>query len=397
MMIVLLTLAAWLNLAFWIVRAGTLCLGLKYVAKLKEEPPAEASAESPLPKLAVIVAALNEESGIEAALRSLAAQDYPDLLIFAVNDRSTDRTGEIMEAVAQILPAVHPVHIRELPPNWIGKNHANWIGAKQAMQAGAEWLLFTDGDVLFSPFALRQAVHYVQRKRLDHLAVTPGFILGGFWENAFLTAFLVWFLTRFQTWRIEDEKSRQFLGVGAFNAVRAEAYRAVGTHEALALTVADDVGLGKLIKTAGFRQGLLDGSEEVRVRWQNGLWEAVRGLYKNSFASLDFNLPFTLFSAAMMLILNVLSYLLPFVTLGFTRGAAILALAVMFEVYTQSARSMGVRPSSALGIGLCAGFGGALFAWAMVASAVITLRQGGVVWRGTLYPISLLKGRQVKL
>jgi hypothetical protein len=397
MLNVFFAMTAWFNLAFWTTRAGTLYLGLKNVGKLKEVAPAADSPAHPLPKLAVIVSALNEEAGIEAALRSLAAQDYPNLLLFAVNDRSTDRTGEIMDALAHEISVLHPLHIRQLPPNWIGKNHANWAGATEAIKAGADWLLFTDGDILFRPGALRRAVHYANLKRLDHLAITPAFILGGFWENAFLTAFLVWFLTRFQMWKIEDEKSRQFIGIGAFNLVRSDAYRAVGTHEALALTVADDMALGKLIKQSGFRQGLLDGSEEVRVRWQNGLGGTVRGLYKNSFASLDFNLLATGVAAGLMLALNVLPYLLPFVTPGVTRLAAILALALMVGVFAKTAQSMGVKPLPALAMGLMAGFGGTLFAWVLVASAALTYKQGGVVWRGTLYPISLLKGRQVKI
>ena len=76
------------------------------------------------PKLSVVVAALNEEATIEPALRSLAACSYPNLEIIVVNDRSTDRTGAIIDAVAREHPAVRPLHIQELPAGWLGKVHA---------------------------------------------------------------------------------------------------------------------------------------------------------------------------------------------------------------------------------------------------------------------------------
>jgi hypothetical protein len=157
------------------------------------------------------------------------------------------------------------------------------------------------------------------------------------------------------------------------------------------------MALGKLVKQAGFRQGYLEGMGEVRVRWQSGLGATVRGLYKNSFASMDFNLPFTLFSAGFTGVMNVLPFLLPFITQGWTRMAAAASLVMLMAVLAQTARSLGIRGSAALGIGGCAWFGGALLAWALVASAALTLSQGGVMWRGTLYPIELLRGRQVKL
>ena len=52
------------------------------------------------PRVSIIVPARNEEAEIENALRSLLALDYDNYEVIAVNDRSTDRTGEIMERVA---------------------------------------------------------------------------------------------------------------------------------------------------------------------------------------------------------------------------------------------------------------------------------------------------------
>ena len=51
------------------------------------------------PSVSVIVAARNEQTNIQAALESLLQFDYDNWEIIVVNDRSTDRTGEILNGV----------------------------------------------------------------------------------------------------------------------------------------------------------------------------------------------------------------------------------------------------------------------------------------------------------
>jgi cellulose synthase/poly-beta-1,6-N-acetylglucosamine synthase-like glycosyltransferase len=71
---------------------------------------------SPHPRITVVVPARNEEQAIESCLRSLAAQDYDALGVVAVDDRSTDATGEIMDGVAaQSGGRVRVIHVAELP------------------------------------------------------------------------------------------------------------------------------------------------------------------------------------------------------------------------------------------------------------------------------------------
>ncbi len=70
--------------------------GFASVPKLIDEEPLT---DGELPSLTIVFGAKNEEAELERALRSLIAIDYPDLEIIAVNDRSTDTTGEIMDRV----------------------------------------------------------------------------------------------------------------------------------------------------------------------------------------------------------------------------------------------------------------------------------------------------------
>ncbi len=158
-----------------------------------------------------------------------------------------------------------------------------------AQIASGEWLLFTDGDILFAPQTMRLAISYVQHHRVDHLCLNPGLIPGGYWENAMTTCFGMLFMAAFKAWLIPTRWKGAYCGIGAFNLVRAAVYRDVGGFQRLRLDVLDDVNLGWLIKRAGYRQQLLAGDDLIRVRWQNSFWGVIRGLEKNSFAALHYS------------------------------------------------------------------------------------------------------------
>ena len=135
----------------------------------------------PWPAVSVIVAARDEAAGIEAAMGSLLALDYPALEVIAVDDRSGDATGAILDRLAAHDRRLRVLHVRELPPGWLGKNHAVALGAREAR---GELLLFTDADVEFAPAALRSAVSILEAEELDHLALGPGLRLPGAWIAA---------------------------------------------------------------------------------------------------------------------------------------------------------------------------------------------------------------------
>ena len=107
---------------------------------------------------------------------SFAAQDYENLEIIAVDDRSSDATGEIMERAAREAIAVRPalrfevIHVRELPAGWLGKTHAMWLAAQRA---SGDWILFTDADVKLRADALRRALAYAEEVKADHLVLFP--------------------------------------------------------------------------------------------------------------------------------------------------------------------------------------------------------------------------------
>jgi glycosyltransferase involved in cell wall biosynthesis len=349
-------------------------------------PPAE------WPLLSVIVPARDEGEKIEAAMRSLLALDYPNLEIIAVDDRSRDATGAILDRIADEDHRLKITHLTELPAGWLGKCHALHTGAQQAR---GKILLFTDGDVVFSPQALRLAVTYLLRKPLGHLCLNPQLIPGGYWENALVACFGLLFFAAFKPWLIPTRWPRAYCGIGAFNLVRREAYWAVGGHERIRLDVLDDVNLGKILKQSGCRQEMLLGGDLIKVRWQNSFWGVIKGLEKNSFAAVHYSVAELIGVTILFLIVFFGPYAGAATGLALGENDRVEPYLLTVILLHASYATIGIRVSGGALIvpALPATF--AMFIFLMWRSAWITLRQGGVTWRDTFYSLADLRQNQL--
>jgi glycosyltransferase involved in cell wall biosynthesis len=336
------------------------------------------------PTLAVIFAARNEADTVEAAARSLLAQDYPGLEIIAVDDRSTDATGATLDALAREDPRLKVVHVRELPPGWLGKNHALQTAAEGTE---ADWLLLTDADVVFAPGALRKGVAAAVDRGLDHLTLSPDAITETFGERVFMAMFVLAFGLKAPPWRVEDPRRKEAMGVGAFNLVRAEAFRAVGGFRRLALSVDDDLRLGQALKFAGYTPGVMSGHGLVSVRWHVGLGGMVRGLEKNFFAALDFRFRDVFVGLSGLLTVGLFPFLGLFVGPWWARAACAAGVAAVAGILAMAEGQYGVRWYHGLFLPL----GALAAALSLVRSVLVTLRNGGVRWRDHLYPLRELK------
>jgi glycosyltransferase involved in cell wall biosynthesis len=341
------------------------------------------------PSVSVVVPARNEGVAVEGALGSILAQDYPGSLeVVAVDDRSTDRTGDVLARLASEWPdRMRALRVERLPDGWLGKNHALYLGAEEAR---GEWLLFTDADVRFAPGCLKNAVGYAQSERLDHLTLATEIISRGIALRSFVAAFILVFEVTQRPWRAADPRAREAVGVGAFNLVRREAYRLAGTHRAIRLRPDDDMRLGRLLKQAAFRQGVAYGSGSVSVEWHRTLQGAVRGLEKSMFPGLDYRLSTALSASVAIFLTNVW----PFAGVFLARRTATRLLfgvdvLIVFAMYAYGPRrsGSGVSPLYAA----LHPFGVGVLIYAMLKSAFTTLANDGIEWRGTRYPLELLK------
>jgi len=337
-----------------------------------------------LPSISILFSALDEAEKLPAALATFLAQDYPDYEVIAVDDRSEDATGAILDASARANSRLKVVHVTSLPAGWLGKPH----GLQTAFEhSTGEWLVLTDADVRFEPDVLRTTIALAEERQWDHLTLLCHAEMFTVGEKIAMTFFGMSFLLGLKPWRASDPKSGAYVGVGAFQLIRRSAYEKMGTHRRLAMEVVDDVKVGKLVKQAGLRSGVAKAGRAVCVYWHAGLGNIIRGTTKNFYATAGFRLWVACGQVAGILLMFVLPWVaLPFVH-GWARGFAVVAIALPVMAQAGAAIKFAESPLYALTQPL----GALIFAWMIVRSTVVTLRQAGIWWRGTFYPIEELK------
>jgi len=373
------------NLAIVAVCTFLIGLGGYLSRKLRELPVPELDI---WPTVSLVAPARNEERNIERAVRSLMLLDYPHLEITLVNDRSTDRTGDILDALAGEFPQLNVVHLTELPAGWLGKNHAMQLGADRSH---GEWLLFTDADIVFEPTTLRRAVGHALANQIDHLAATPDTLMPSWLLRSFVVAFAVYFTLFVRMWAIRNPRSTAHVGIGAFNLVRADVYRAVGGHDKIRMRPDDDLKLGKIIKLAGWRQDLVDGGGLIAVDWYHSLGELIRGLEKNSFSAIEYSAPFVVFDSTAILLLNVWSFIAVFVVPGPVRWIYLAVCLSLWFMTWLMAVGMRAPATCALAFPLAA----LLMVYIQWRTMLLNYWQGGIRWRDTHYSLAELRANKV--
>jgi glycosyltransferase involved in cell wall biosynthesis len=356
--------------------------------ELPELPLAQGNAPTTLPRVCLIAAARNEAAGLEAAMQSWLALEYPALEIVLINDRSTDQTGSIIERLARDDPRVTSRHVTHLPSGWLGKTHALALGAAHTT---CEWLLFTDADVQFHPAALHKAIRYATHADCDHVVCLPQATGGSWWLKSVEALFMLTFVLWVRPHQVANPHHAASVGVGAFNLVRTEAYRAIGGHQRIALRPDDDIKLGQLLKRQGFRQRLVDGTGLLAVTWYPSLREMARGLEKNIYAGCDYRL-----GRFVLVVLSLLGLFLgPWVGVVLADGAAqglfggAAAIGLLMSLYT-ARRGVG-RWHVALGMPVSVLILTALY----IRSVYLTLRRGGIMWRDSFYPLAELRRNRI--
>jgi glycosyltransferase involved in cell wall biosynthesis len=366
---------------FWLTHGLNVAFGAARLPWLKDFALVP---ESECPPVSVLFAARDEEEKLPAALATLMRIDYPRLEVIAVDDRSQDATAAILDEFVATNPRLHVVHIKELPAGWLGKTHALY---KAYEAASGEWLLFTDADVRFSPDAVGRAVALVKERKLDHLTLFCDVEKVGFWETLLITFFGLGFHLATDAARVNQPGSTRYVGIGAFQMVKREAYEKSGTHQRLAMEVVDDMKLGKIVKLAGCSSGCAVAQDFISVRWHAGLGNLVRGVTKNFFAGMGFRL----WLAAAGLVGLMLVNILPFLGVIFCRGwmQVFAAVAVFIALVFHGGVAIVMRASPLYAF--THPIGAALFCYMLLRSTVVTQWQGGIVWRDTFYPLDELK------
>ncbi len=389
-------LTAWLIAGAWCWRASDLLRYLPTIPDLTglawDTQPATA------PSLVVVVPARDEAANIAATLDALLLADYPArggrLRILAIDDRSTDGTGAILDAYAAKYAKRAPgrlevLHITDLPDGWLGKTFALAVGTEHSAgseSSGSDYLLFTDADVLFSPSILRRAMAYAVASDADHLVVMPTTLVKSRGEGIVLGFMQLLGMWAGRPWRIADASSlRDAIGVGAFNLVRRDALAEIGGWAPQRLVVLEDITLGKRIKCAGLRQRIAFAPGLVLVHWAAGARGVILTMTKNLFSATNFQPPLLLAGCAWIF----LFCLAPLA--GLAWGPTLIPALLVVAAIGASYRMLGEISLIDARYGWLYPLGALAFIGAMLRSMVVVRWQRGVVWRGTLYELRDLR------
>ena len=338
------------------------------------------------PRVSVIMTACNEEAALEEAVRARLADDYPDLELILINDRSTDSTPEIADRLAAVDPRIRVCHITELPEGWLGK--VNALNHGVGLSTG-DWILFSDGDVSVHPGALTRIIAYCERRGIDHCAALPSLRSVNPLLDCMTSAFMRLVALKMKVWEVEDPASPTAVGVGAFNLIRRSALQRSPGLEWLRLEVGDDLCLGEMLKACGSRQYILHARGTMSVQFHASVADSFKSAERATYTSIgNFSLP-RLAAMSLIVLLVELSWLisLALARSWFTAGVALAALGFAIAAMIVSNRFHGrsswnlfLTPVTTL-----------LVALSILRAGVLGAVRGGIVWRGTFYPNAKLR------
>lgn len=337
-----------------------------------------------LPMISICVPARNEERGIGICLESLLKQDYPQFEVIAVDDHSTDSTGEVIRNLAEKNSRLIALEGEDLPDGWLGKPFALYQAFKKAK---GDILLFTDADPVFEPHALRTAVNTMRERKLDALTLMPKSEFGSFWERAVQPVIFGFIasLTRFKNVNDPDHKSA--MGFGVFLMLKRSVYEAIGGHESGKADVLEDVLIAKRIKKHGFKLLVADAKRLISIRMYFGFREIWVGWRKNMFLAMNRSVTRALYFLFVVLTFLLTPYLILIWNVMAGTGVLWTGLALFGALMVSAAA---IKTCDELGldrINACLfPIGAVVMAAIMMNSMIQVLVFSRTEWRGRVYP-----------
>lgn len=359
------------------------------------------------PLISVCIPARNEERNIRRCVESALGQDYPNLEVVVLDDRSTDATPVILQDLImesdsllshmkEQAPSLHIIYGSDLPAGWAGKPHALY---QAAASARGEWLCFVDADTFLAPSALSSVLAKARETEADMFTVMTRQILGSFWEKVVMPLVMTALSVGFSPRKVNDPNRRDAIANGQFIFIKCSVYDAIGGHESVKDQIVEDKAISEQVKWNGYRLVVADGSQVVSTRMYTSLAEMWEGWTKNIYLGLRDHPAMLLlgaFGATLALIAALFLPIWPLLgILWYVSGGGWMAIGVVLQsllvwgalVYARAnvAHGMGISRWYALTTPLGAG----VFAAMMLTSAWKVISGQGVTWRGRTYRESL--------
>lgn len=333
-------------------------------------------------QVSVIVPARNEGSRIlRESVLSMLRQEHSATEVIAVNDRSSDDTGEILEEIRRNTDEGRLIIVNgEDPPD-------GWLGKPNALQQGlrvskGEWVLITDADIVFAPQAVRTAVVHAERKGYDALTLLPRIDMESFWERVFMPVFGWFALLAMPLHKVNDPSRPETLGVGNFFLIKHSVLGQLNGFEPVRSDVAEDIKFAEVLKKEGFQLRIETAPDLLRTRMYAGLGEIWHGFTKNLFSGLRFSYLKGLSGSVSIVVFGALPVLaapiLFLSSMPLAGGFCLAAYLLQVAAFSVILRNIEQNPVYAAAVP--AGF--FLFALILMNSMFRIMTGRGVVWKG---------------
>ncbi len=341
------------------------------------------------PKVSVIMPAMNEEDFVQASALSVIGSDYPDLELILVNDRSSDRTGEIINELANRYENIQALTITGLPSGWTGKTHAMFQASNKANGA---ILLFMDADTLISVDAISRSVEKLLKDDIGMLSLLPGFTEMGFLEKA-VHPHLALGIAYFNPLnKVNDSKSSCALASGSYLMLTKQAYIKLGTWKKFRKELTEDVAMSKSAKKAGIGLKVIRGGQVARTRPFGSLAQ-IHAFWKRTFYGAFERSPLKLLRLSMNYItLDLLCFFLLFSGIALVLSQATVPVKIIFLlslldlIIVLAPFSLFLKQDSISWVyGLALPVASIICSWITISAFLSALCNTGIKWRDSRY------------
>jgi chlorobactene glucosyltransferase len=349
-------------------------------------PPASA------PLISICIPSRNEEHNIRTCVESMLAQDYPNLEIIVLDDRSSDATPTLLSEIASRDSRLLTIRGVELPRGWAGKPHALYQASKAAH---GEWICFIDADTTLTPQAISSCYAKALETKADLFTTMNQQILGSFWEKVVMPLVMTALSVGFSPRKVNDPDSRDAIANGQFILIRRSVYDSFGGHEKVKDQIVEDKAIAEQVKWNGYHLVVADGRQVIRTRMYTSLPTMWEGWTKNIYLGLRDHPSMLMLGAFGALLALLAALFMPvWPLLGvwwFLNGGEWMAISVIVEALIVWAVLIYVRVLAARGMNISGWYalttplGAGVFAAMMLTSAWKVISGTGVTWKGRVY------------
>ena len=351
------------------------------------KPPAEGA-----PLISICVPARNEENNIRNCIESALAQDYQNIEVIVLDDRSTDATLTQLREIAACDSRLLPISGSDLPEGWAGKPHALF---QASAAAHGEWLCFVDADTFLKPEAISSVYAKAIETEADLFTTMNEQVLGSFWEKVVMPLVMTALSVGFSPRKVNDPNTRDAIANGQFIFIKRNVYDAIGGHESVKDQIVEDKAISEQVKWNGYHLVVADGMKVICTRMYTSLPTMWEGWTKNIYLGLRDHPSMLLLGAFGALLALIAALFLPvWPVLGviwLTTGGGLMSIAVIIESLIVWAALIYMRVRVARVMNISAWYawttplGAGVFASMMLTSAWKVISGTGVTWKGRLY------------